>query len=268
MRGLPPEVDRLMWAVAENPTPTALDEFGQRYPQYRSEMLRRMEMVKGLRSEVRPQQAGHRSEIPKFQMREVSPSGPPRGVFLVAGLSIAAIAAASYTAFSGMRTPPARPKVAFVPRVNEELPKAPPIYYRNPSPPPPTPQPVEPTAVAEQTPQYLKPRSFHVRTASLMDALSLVTANTGIHLEAGPGFVNQSVTVDYDNVDTVSILRDMAKQFGFHISDEGGGNFLAIPVPDEPNGALNAEHVPKPSQTPDTETRTGTRIATPQSSFR
>ncbi len=236
MRGVPPEVDQLMWAVSENPDPGAIAEFGERYPQLRAELMHRVNMVRSLRNEVKPG-LQRRQELPRFQPREVASMPNPRGLVLAGGLALAALAAASYTAYSMLKPAPHRAPISLLPREDQsQAPIVPPVRYQNPptvSPPPKEAirQP-ERAVEVDKVPAYLRPRDVAVKDENLTTALAMITEGTGIKLVIGPGFVDQKVSVDYRSKTTAEILKDLADQYAFSVFDEGNGTYLVLPVPD------------------------------------
>ncbi|MCH8979010.1 MAG: hypothetical protein IH945_07175, partial [Armatimonadetes bacterium] len=89
---LPREIDELMWDVAERDDNDTLDQFVERYPEFRSELAKRLQMVRGLRSS-RPTRP-----MPKFVPNQtVRNLGPSRLVVTgVAGLVIVSVVFATY----------------------------------------------------------------------------------------------------------------------------------------------------------------------------
>jgi hypothetical protein len=237
MKGVPPEVDRLMWAVAENGTEQAIHEFVGRYPQHRGELMHRVNMVAGLRDQVR-QPVRPQAQIPKFVPREPIQSPNPRVVFLVGGLCLAALAAASYTAVTALRAPSHPSPVAQVATVIEGPLKVPSTVFVNPAPteaPPPAPVEEAPKPTEDRTPAYLRSQTrITIKDESLAVGLQSIAAAGGMNLEIGPGFVDQKITVDYRDMSALDALQDMAKQYAFTVFDEGDGRFLVLPVADSP----------------------------------
>ena len=239
MRRPPPEIDRLMWALSENPNPQAMDEFGVRYPEWRSELLHRVGMVRGLRQSGTAKSAP-KGAIPKFQLREPPRAIPARPLTFFGAVALCALAAASYVAVSNGSAQP--PKQPLVPPVDLEPLKQQTVVKSNGSPTPPPQQndqqAAPPRSTAEQPPMYLKPRDLEVKGATIRDALHLITNGTGIHLVIGPGFADQVVTLDYRNKNTLEMLMDMADRYAFTVSDEGDGTYLVIPVADTGSPAI------------------------------
>ena len=232
MKGLPPELDRLMWAVAEDGGEQPIHEFVGRYPQYRGELMHRVNMVAGLRTQVR-QPVRDEGQIPRFTPRESVQSPNPRIVSLALALGVAALAAASYTALSFVKVPPHTepPKlVAVAPAAPIQTPAP---VFTNPSPTPPPPE-ANPKSIAETTgPAYLRPQArIAIKDESLLIVLQSIAAESGMKIEVGPGFTDQRVSVDYHDTTPLDALQDMAKQYAFTVFDEGNGKFLVLPVAD------------------------------------
>ena len=176
---------------------------------------------------------GH-TERPKFTPREPIQAPNPRAIFLAGTLGFAAIAAASFTAYSALH--PAHPihpvrEVAQVPLGPLNEPK---IVERTPTPIPSPVPPVQAPSQDQSEASYLRRRDkIEVKDARLVDALTLVTVGTGIGLEIGPGFVDQRVSVEYQDISPLEALQAMAKEYAFSIFDEGGGTFLILPIADK-----------------------------------
>jgi hypothetical protein len=237
---IPPEVDGLMWGVAENPTDKAVEEFVVRFPNQRAELMKRINMVRDLKHQVKPADPLHR-ELPRFHPTPPGPTGPPAGWPIAAGLGVLALATLAFAGYSFSRPQPAPPPP--VPKVNLEPPTLPPVNYVTPGPPPsqpltpPTTQPTQPTsAPVDNTPTYMKPQeTVAFKDESLVNVLTMLTAASGMHAIIGPNFQDQKVTFTYHNKSAVEVLLDLSKQYAFTVSDEGGGNFLILPIPDSGN---------------------------------
>ena len=235
---VPPEIDRLMWAVAESPTDSAVLEFGSRYPDHRAELMKRMNMVRELKHEVRPSDDAHR-ELPRFQPKPPAPPGMPNGWPVAVSLAALALGTLAYAGYAVSRAPKAVPPPA-PPVVNLAPPVPPKIVYSTapPSLSPENEQPAPPPTPVDTTAAYLKPRAkVSFKDVSLMDALTMLSAESGMKLIIGPGFQDEKISLDYADRSTLEILLDLAKQYAFTVSDEGSGNFLVLPVPD--NGDKN-----------------------------
>jgi hypothetical protein len=231
MKNIPTEIDRLMWAVAENPNPQAVLEFEARYPTYRIEMLKRVEMVRGLRQEVKGPSFRTR-EIPRFEPKPVQPTGVPRGTFVALGLAVVALVFATFAVLHAPKAVP--PKPLLTQEFVRPAEPGPGVAYHNP--PNPIPQvslaPPPSLPMPSQQPLAERRRSLNLKDVDLVAALALVTSGTNIKLEVGPGFVNQKVTLSFKGATTREMLFEMAKDYAFTVSDEGDNRFLVLPVPD------------------------------------
>jgi hypothetical protein len=238
MKKVAPELDDLMWAIAEDGKPQAVAEFEARYPQFGPELARRINMVKGLKGEKRRSEAGAVPSIPRFVPREPRPaSPPPRAVAITAGLVLAALAAASFTITSFVAAPP---KVVTEPTPAPREPVAvrrgpdtviPDPVVETPKPELPKPQVADPEP--PPTPRYLLPQSVSIKRAPLQTALQMVAMQGGLQLEMAPGMPNPEVAVDYEGKNTIEILEDLGRQYAFTAFDQGNGSVLIIPARDE-----------------------------------
>lgn len=241
MRRLPPEVDQLLWTLAETGSAQAVEEFEARYPQYRYELGRRMTMVRGLKGEkVRAEKA---QAIPTFRPRPLPSRANPRALAWTGALVLAALAAASYTLTTTLSAPPEpRPDPRPAPVAQTEVKPAPappePAPHRSsvvenaPKPPPETdetPDDVKPDA----TPAYLRPQTVKMKRAPLVDALKVIAMQGGLKIVMGPGMPNPDIAVDYEGKNTIEILQDLGRQYAFTPFDQGDGSVLIIPARDD-----------------------------------
>jgi len=240
MKGIPPELDAVIWAVAEDANPAAADEFIKRYPIYREELLKRKEALAGLKTS----KPGHRlnvQAVPAFQHRPVRRVPPsPSQLGIVAALVLSAVAVASYTLtlFSSprpVRVPAPAPKVVLTP-LDQVAPK---VVYDNgtrsnpPVAPPsdPTPPPVERT-VEKKTPKYLLPQTLVAKQAPLHDLLKMLAGQASVEIVLAPGLPNPTIDVDYQDQNAVEILKDMGLRYHFTAYDQGDGSIVIYPAVD------------------------------------
>ncbi len=228
MKGIPPEIDALMWSLAEEGGPVAQAEFEARHARYGPELTRRIRMVAELR------QAGkspvHR---PTFTPRPVRVAPAPRwAIASVVGLAVLAFGAVTYVAVSSGE----KPKPATV----QNSPKAP---IENPSPPsedkpaptftPPFHDPIvnnAPKDDSKPVPDYLKPRDIKIEQTSLTAAIELVAQGSGLKVTVAPGFEDRQVTLDYRGLNAIDTLHAMGDQYGFTVLQEEEGHVLVVPA--------------------------------------
>jgi hypothetical protein len=237
VKGIPPEIDRMMWTVAEQENAAAAEEFLQRYPIYREELLRRRQAVSGLKTS-RPIEKSTPHAIPRFVPREARRQAPaPRQVAVVSGLVLAALAVASYTATTLLTPPPApTPKVEPVVPSPHKIPQRV-TPHRQTAPsvdvPPVTPAPEKEPTKSEEVPKYLRPQSLVVKTATLADVLKLLGAQAGVKIVVAPGMPNPTIDVEYHDLNALEILHDLGAQYRFTPFDQGDGSIIVYPAVDD-----------------------------------
>lgn len=235
MTRVPPEIDRLMWTLAEENNPGALDEFVRRYPIYREELARRRQAVSGLKTS-RPAKPASVKPIPRFTPKEhVRPARKLDAAHYVVGtLVLAALGLASYTFTSSLTSHPTPPAPAPVvrtdpvqvpPTVVQKFPEsAPPVQT-------PAPQP-ETSPPKDNTPKYLQPQTLTIKAAKLHDALNLIGAQVGLNIVIAPGLPDPTVAVDYHDVTAVEMLADLGRRYHFTPFDQGDGSVVIYPTID------------------------------------
>lgn len=245
MKRIPPEIDQLMWDIAEQANSQALDQFETRYPEYKLEMAQRIAMVRGLRGSTR-----RPVERPRFQPRPApAPTwSSPRMVAIAATLVLAAIGVASFTIGTLLR-PATKTTVVGVdpgPKVVPFEPKP----KENPAPKEPEPSTPEVTQTPPvQVPAYLKPTDLTLRKADLAIALKSIAAAGGLRLEIAPGLPQIDVVVDYRGLTPIQMLQELGRTYAFTAFEQEPGTVLIVPAVDETNP-------PAPTPMPPTETPT------------
>lgn len=246
MSRIPPELDRLMWTLAEESNDRAIEEFVARFPAHRAELMHRTSMVRGLRGA----KAGLvRKDVPRFAPQPNLPSQTTRPLaFATAVLVLAAFGLASYAWISAKESRSSVTPVAENRRVDAPLvvPNPESFVKRSnglPNPivrdnvigtnplPSPGGQPIAPPSGPQAPePAYLKPKDVTISDTALQTAIALVTDGSGLRVEFAPGFPDQEVSLSYVGKDTVEILRDLSQKYGFTIFDEGEGRVLLVPA--------------------------------------
>jgi len=226
VKGIPPEIDALMWSLAEEGGPVAQAEFEARHARYGPELTRRIRMVAELR------QAGkspvHR---PTFTPRPVKVAPTPRwAVVSVVGLAVVAFGAVTYVAVSSgekpktviqqdppQKTPePPKPQTTYTPPFHD------PIVNNIP--------PEVPQDPPKKVPAYMKPRDIKIEQTSLTTAIALVAQGSGLQVTVAPGFEDRQVTLDYRGLNAIDTLHAMGEQYGFTVLQEEEGHVLVVPA--------------------------------------
>lgn len=249
MKGIPPEIDTLLWAVAEDESPRAGDEFVERYPKYAGELARRRRMVQGLKG-VRPAPAVVSRSRPAFRPAPVRTQPVPRRTLVgVGALLLAAIAVASYTIATVATPPPSRetPPVPVVKTdpVQSDEPQvryvAPPVQnnpdLRVPDRGSNSGQPESPELPGGPTGE--KGQNFKIKGADLAGALTMLGAEAGVKIIVAPGMGKRVIDAEYENMPLAEILKDMGRKFGFTAFDQGDGSIIIVPATE--SGEENAD---------------------------
>jgi hypothetical protein len=87
---IPKEIDELMWTLAENNDPAAIDDFGIRYPSLREEMLKRMRTIRALKSGSR---ISRTTQVPTFQNTQTR---PPNWRWITLSFAVAILALSAF----------------------------------------------------------------------------------------------------------------------------------------------------------------------------
>jgi len=237
-----PEIDGLMWKLAEEGNERAIDEFGTRHPEYRTELLRRMSMVDGLRS-AKKQQPAPPPSIPRFIPKE--PHGlPPTGRRVVFALVLAAMAAFAFAAtvlLTPAHHPPAPdPKP---PEATQVKPEPAPVVVEKPattSTPPPvvdTPRRPSPEDIADQFTERLniKQKALKIDHAAMLTVVKMIGESSKVKIIPAPGLDNPTIEVDYANMSAFEMLQDLGRKYSFIPVDEHDGSVLLVPGVDKGN---------------------------------
>jgi hypothetical protein len=229
-----PEVDQLMWIVAEGGDSKAINDFDSRFPDLRSELAKRLEMVRSLRGAK--DGLPRTPRIPEFRPRQAELRRvDPRFVWVAAGLVAATIGLAAYSGLQG-----ASPRVHVVEPISTEVPKMPDIVQSDklpeptPSPlPTPAPPSPSPTASPAPLPLYDRPQDFAFQNSKLSAVLHLVTHAGGLKLELAPGFVDIEISQSYPDMTPTEVLKALGNEYGFTAFDEGDGTVWVVPARDQ-----------------------------------
>ncbi len=224
-----PEVDRLMWLVAEENSSKAISDFGDRFPDLRGELGRRLEMVRSLRG---ARNKARTVEVPAFRPR-TAPAAPRmtmRLAFAAAAVAFAAIGFGTYAVISSSKRASAPAPSA----ISTEMPTIPPaVQYADQLPAPqPTETPVVPQNVPNKIPDYMQAQNFEFHGTKLDMAIRMIATAGHFDVEIGPGLDNVDVTTNYGQLTPVEALKKLGQDYGFTAFAEERGRVLIIPAKD------------------------------------
>ncbi len=226
MKGVPPEIDDLMWRLAEENSPVAQAEFESRHARYGPELTRRIRMVAQLREAGKP--VTHRPAFTPRPSRVAPVSGG--AIFAAVSLAVLAAGAVAYVVASGGEPP----RVAVEPSIRPQpaTVAAPPL--KDATPPAneePKPLPIPEEAIKpEPQPTYEKPHDVRIEDTALTTAIDLVAKGGGLQVTIAPGFADRKVTLDYRGLTPVDTLKAMGQEYSFTVVEEEEGKVLVIPV--------------------------------------
>ena len=225
MKRVPPELDSLMWTLAEEGNERAIDEFGERHPELRTELLHRMTMVKGLRGEKK-RSSDPPKAIPRFVPKE-APSGAP--VYVVGGLVLCAVGALAY--LTTVLLSPTQP-TRRVEHPNAGLPHVQPSTSTEPVVVKGDTRPPAPPVIQEESEPALVKGSLKIDNAKLLDVIELISETCKIKIDPAPGMPNPEVMVNYTQKDAMEMLSDLGAQYGFTPLNQHDGSILVVPARD------------------------------------
>lgn len=227
MKGVPRDIDEMMWVIADRPTDEALNDFEVRFPEFRGELGRRLAMVRSLR-------AGNPNApipvAPKFRA-PAAPSVRPIWPYAAAAVALAALGfAATRSAFTSA---PEKPKPVVVSQGDAQLPpgsQSPdsirPVPVDNGT----NPNPEVPSQKLPKPVPTYKTLNVNLKGAPLGVALEAIAAQAGIQLEVGPGLESIVVDVQYSGLTAPQMFENLGAEHGFTALEQEFGKFLIVPA--------------------------------------
>lgn len=228
-RNIPQELDQWMWTVAESGDADAIEQFGERYPQYRLELANRIQLVAKMKGN-RPRSIA----APTMQFAPRAKARPAFSRWAMVGAVCAAIsvALAGYTAvqrFSATQPEPLKPNPISTSSF-ESQPEVPVVkrdtgYHVLPEN---SPEPIP----APEIPQLPAERLITVKfeQVRLLAALEAIAAEGNVQLEIAPNMPDIEIGLEYRNQPVDVILNHLGDAHGFRLLVQGKGKYLIVPV--------------------------------------
>jgi len=239
---IPREIDELMWTVAEGGDPHAISEFGDRYPNMREELLKRLKTVQALKAGKRSVKAG---AVPTFRTTQTKPVNW-RPIWATFAVTILAISAFGVWRINAAPTP-----VVNVPTINVEAPKLPEsnieVDRGLPSPHSMngerrTEPPINPPIVEPPTSVGLPIRtSLQVESASLHTAITMIADAGKLSVTIAPGTPDPVIRVDFQDMTPMDMLKELGQQYAFDTLLDGERAIIIIPKKDEDDDQMTNE---------------------------
>lgn len=231
MRKIAPEVERLMWLIAEERDPRAISDFESRFPELKLELSKHMAMVSGLKTAGR-KVPEHR--IPRFVPRHASAPRRQTGLYIAVAFVAGALAFGSYAGVTLLR--PEKTKTQIVRQnpapIVEDAPKNPQLSPVEKPPvvtPAPQTSPAPEQHVAELQDPLLKPLSFDVESTPLKVAIATICKAAGISAEMPLALPEEDVTLRSDGIPAGELLSQLGKEHGFTVFPQETGKVLILP---------------------------------------
>lgn len=249
MKQVPQDIDSLMWAVAENPTPEALDDFQERFPDLSVELFRRVRMVSSFKSS-RPSHAS----IPRFsgvpaQRFQWRPATTALASIALAGLSIGSYMVTKNLINAGSAVPkpnvvtPLRdvkvgPPEQMNPRVPSNLTRNQPDEIRQPE--------------MEEFEPPKEPERFTVKMSglALSQALFAVGQQCRVQFELAPGMPDDQVEFNLIDLTLQEIMGELGRKYGFTALPQEAGRYLVVPVSTDNSGGMVGKTHPEADTNP------------------
>ncbi len=243
MRKIAPEIENLMWTLAETGNQDAIEQFEARFPDLKIELTKRIMMVRSLKRN-RPE-TGNVPVIPRFNPSTAQGPSPSKAPVAVAiAFAVIAMSALGYTLTTTFARKPI--VLAPAPKVNLDPIQLPEPATSNSLNPPtatspnlnstqvPAPPAVQPDASqissSANEPKWAKPQVVKMRDVPLLTVAKLVAAQGGLTLEIAPGMPNPSVRVDYQDINAADILKDLGKTYAFTPMLSDDNSVILIPA--------------------------------------
>lgn len=248
MSHVPPEIDALLWQAAESRDPRVVEEFGERYPAFRGELVQRLQMVRELRS-ARPDKPAPNFR-PGARPARRTLSWP---AFAAAGVALATIGWASVATVQRLNAVPKSTEPQAVRPSDSEH-----AVQARPSQPAPfrEPDPQGKGSDGQPAPQPPKPFETLVtcvhESVSLRQAIQEVASVARIRLEFAPGFEEQTVTTNYVQLPAKQVLDNLGQTYGFTAYTQTEDSLLIVPAmdPEKPQVTVPEGSGSEPSDGP------------------
>jgi hypothetical protein len=231
---LPADVDRLLWEVAESQDPKAFDDFQVRFPHLVLELGQRIKLVRELRGARSDSVTSVRA--PHFEYRKPSPAPISRFTWVGAALALTALGFGAFLVTKQLNPAPRTSQAItqLPPPVQSVAPVAPNSALANP-------QSAPPSTLVDNGPgsnsTYKGPRwqqNQDVKFARehLQTVLAAVAYQGGLNIVFAPDTPNPTIAMEYHGMNSVEIIQDLGRKFGFSAMKNGPTDVLIVPARD------------------------------------
>ncbi len=237
MKRIAPDIDRLMWTIAETRDMKAAEEFDERFPDLKFELAKRMTLVRSLKT---AKKSGS-STIPAFTPKaRLTPTPRSMATYAVAGVALVALAFGSYAATANYlahrQSQPVKQEIKLSSNASgmpnqqsgtqNEMHGVLPPNQRQPDVNRIIDNPV--TTNARETDATPLIAAFSFSDIPLQTVLRYLEKEAKLTFEFAPQLPNPNVSVDYHGLTAKQILLDLGHRYDFTPFDEGEGNMLLV----------------------------------------
>ena len=249
---IPTEIDELMWTIAEGNDPHAVAEFGERYPNLREELLKRMKTVQAFKA------AGSNvktKKIPVFR----SPNIQTVNLQLAYGaVCLALLVVGSFAIWRATHTSPVPATVPQVEVGNRKMPAVQVVpnndagmqgrQVRNSR----TNKPetnrsnqeqqwINPPVVPSRDENGMPRTTISLESASLHAAITMIAEAGKMKVQIANGTPNPTVKVDLRDMTPMDMLKELGKQYAFDTIMDGEHAILIVPKKDDLDDSNNSQ---------------------------
>jgi hypothetical protein len=254
MKQIPQDIDRTLWAIAESNDVRAIDEFGERYPAYKAELVARINLVRTLKAD-RPYREAPYLHLPQRGARQPRFG---RGVGLaLAGAVMATLAFATIVTVKPWSRPAAPPQQAPVPidvtppkrdtgdlKVDERwvMPK----HGQD------SQEPLKQEVKSEPATPMERLVQIDRENVKLSQVLNEIAQQSKLRIEVAPGTEDVLVSAKYLGVSAQDALTDLGQNFGFTPVQQEENHILIVPALDPSRSPVTVPQgsFSEPSDTP------------------
>lgn len=239
MNPIPDSVNELMWLLAEQGEPSAIESFSLRYPEHRAELLSRIKMVRGIKLARQVITAPVATQT--FKPSETIAPQPTNWVPFASGIGLACVGLLAYLVVSlNTRRVPSVEPVAQSATIESRIPELPQDLERmrgdipnveQPSEAPPLGandvQPIRPKVVVDK---MTVPVSLKADETRLINVLNEISIQSGVTFQLAPGLSNDPVTGTFEGKPVKEVLAELAVMMNFSFFEQEPGKVLILPV--------------------------------------
>lgn len=240
-KAIPPEVDDLMWTLAESGNDKAIEEFGDRYPKLRGDLTKRIETVRWLKKANKPAEPKPKS-APFTPKEHIAPDTSQWARVAVWSLALLAIGAVAFVATMLLtKDPIPEPVKSVAPSRAKNAPQdtprptAPKVDITPNASTSPVPDPVADAATVKRV-------NIKLTDAPLSSVFELIQVQAGIKVIADKNVPNPNVTIEFYSVSPMEVLTTLGRQHGFTAFDQHDGTIVVVPGQSAASPGGTADH--------------------------